>query len=68
MIILIFHIILYDILNNIVNAKSNNVDKSDKIQLKNMNISFEIQQQPDSIYIIRFIMIKLNFLKKLINN
>ena len=30
---------------------SNNVDKSDKIQLKNMNISFEIQQQPDSIYI-----------------
>jgi len=30
---------------------SNNVEKSDKIQLKNMNISFEIQQQPDSIYI-----------------
>jgi prophage antirepressor-like protein len=29
----------------------NNVEKSDKIQLKNMNISFEIQQQPDSIYI-----------------
>ena len=30
---------------------SNNVEKSDKIQLKNMNISFEMQQQPDSIYI-----------------
>ena len=28
-----------------------NVDKDDKIQLKNMNISFEIEQQPDSIYI-----------------
>lgn len=30
---------------------SNNVEKIDKIQLKNMNISFEMQQQPDSIYI-----------------
>lgn len=29
----------------------NNVDKDDKIQLKNMNINFKIQQQPDSIYI-----------------
>jgi prophage antirepressor-like protein len=29
----------------------NNVDQTDKIQLKNMNIGFEIQQQPDSIYI-----------------
>jgi prophage antirepressor-like protein len=29
----------------------NNVDNTDKIQLKNMNISFEIKQQPDSIYI-----------------
>jgi prophage antirepressor-like protein len=29
----------------------NNIDKSDKIQLKNMNIRFEILQQPDSIYI-----------------
>jgi len=29
----------------------NNVDKEDKIQLKNMNISFEIKQQPDSMYI-----------------
>ena len=29
----------------------NNIEKSDKIQLKNMNIGFEIQQQPDSIYI-----------------
>jgi len=29
----------------------NNVNKEDKIQLKNMNINFEIQQQPDSIYI-----------------
>jgi prophage antirepressor-like protein len=29
----------------------NNVEKNDKIQLKNMNISFEIKQQPDSIYI-----------------
>jgi len=28
-----------------------NVDKDDKIQLKNMNISFNIEQQPDSIYI-----------------
>ena len=32
-------------------AIKNNVDKDDKIQLKNMNINFEIQQQPDSIYI-----------------
>ena len=30
---------------------SNNVGKSDKIQLKNMNIDFEMKQQPDSIYI-----------------
>ena len=30
---------------------SNNVDKNDKIQLKNMNISFTMSQQPDSIYI-----------------
>ena len=29
----------------------NNVEKIDKIQLKNMNISFEIKQQPDSIFI-----------------
>lgn len=29
----------------------NNVDKEDKTQLKNMNISFKIPQQPDSIYI-----------------
>ena len=29
----------------------NNVDKIDKIQLKNMNITFEMYQQPDSIYI-----------------
>ena len=29
----------------------NNVERTDKIQLKNMNISFEIKQQPDSIYI-----------------
>jgi prophage antirepressor-like protein len=29
----------------------NNVEKIDKIQLKNMNISFNIEQQPDSIYI-----------------
>jgi prophage antirepressor-like protein len=27
------------------------VELNDKIQLKNMNISFELQQQPDSIYI-----------------
>jgi prophage antirepressor-like protein len=32
-------------------AITNNVEKIDKIQLKNMNIGFEIQQQPDSIYI-----------------
>ena len=29
----------------------NNVEQIDKIQLKNMNINFEMQQQPDSIYI-----------------
>ena len=29
----------------------NNVEKIDKIQLKNININFKIQQQPDSIYI-----------------
>jgi len=29
----------------------NNVEKTDKIQLKNMNISFDMKQQPDSIYI-----------------
>jgi len=29
----------------------NSVDKSDKIQLKNMKINFKVQQQPDSIYI-----------------
>ena len=29
----------------------NNVDKEDKIQLKNMNISFNVPQQPDSVYI-----------------
>ena len=28
-----------------------NVDNDDKIQLKNMNIHFEIQQHPDTIYI-----------------
>ena len=32
-------------------AIKNNVEDIDKIQLKNMNIEFEIQQQPDSIYI-----------------
>lgn len=32
-------------------AIKNNVDKDDKIQLKNMNITFDIKQQPDSIYI-----------------
>lgn len=30
---------------------SNIIEKPDKIQLKNMNITFELQQQPDSIYI-----------------
>lgn len=30
---------------------TNNVEKEDKIQLKNININFKIQQQPDSIYI-----------------
>ena len=29
----------------------NNVEKSDKTQLKNININFKIKQQPDSIYI-----------------
>lgn len=32
-------------------AISNNVDKEDKIQLKNMNISFDVPQHPDSVYI-----------------
>ena len=32
-------------------AITNNVDKEDKIQLKNMNINFEVKQQPSSIYI-----------------
>ena len=32
-------------------AISNNVEINDKIQLKNMNISFVMMQQPDSIYI-----------------
>jgi prophage antirepressor-like protein len=32
-------------------AITNNVDKNDKIQLKNMSISFKLEQQPDSIYI-----------------
>ena len=32
-------------------AISNNVEINDKIQLKNMNITFELKQQPDSIYI-----------------
>ena len=32
-------------------AITNNVEKIDKIQLKNMNIGFTIKQQPDSIYI-----------------
>ena len=32
-------------------AISNNVEKSDKIQLKNMNITFNLNQQPDSMYI-----------------
>ena len=30
---------------------SKNVEKEDKIQLKNMSINFKVQQQPDSIYI-----------------
>jgi prophage antirepressor-like protein len=30
---------------------TNNVDKEDKIQLKNMEINFKVKQQPDSIYI-----------------
>jgi len=29
----------------------NNVDKEDKIQLKNIDINFKIKQQPDSVYI-----------------
>ena len=32
-------------------AITKNVDKENKIQLKNMNINFKVQQQPDSIYI-----------------
>jgi prophage antirepressor-like protein len=32
-------------------AISNNIEKEDKIQLKNMNINFIVKQQPDSIYI-----------------
>lgn len=30
---------------------SNNVDKEDKCQLKNMKITFKVKQQPDTIYI-----------------
>ena len=29
----------------------NNVEKKDKIQLKNIDINFKVYQQPDSIYI-----------------
>ena len=29
----------------------NNVEKSDKIQLKNMEINFKVRQQPDTNYI-----------------
>ena len=32
-------------------AIANNVDLEDKIQLKNMNINFEVKQQPNSMYI-----------------
>ena len=32
-------------------AISTNVNKKDKIQLKNMNLEFKIKQQPDSLYI-----------------
>ena len=32
-------------------AITKNVEKEDKIQLKNMNINFKVKQQPDSIYI-----------------
>jgi prophage antirepressor-like protein len=32
-------------------AIATNVDIKDKIQLKNMNITFELKQQPDSVYI-----------------
>ncbi len=32
-------------------AITNHVDSNDKIQLKNMNIDFDVPQQPDSIYI-----------------
>ena len=32
-------------------AISNHIESSDKIQLKNMDITFDLQQQPDSIYI-----------------
>ena len=32
-------------------AISKHVESSDKIQLKNMNISFDFPQQPDSVYI-----------------
>ena len=36
---------------NTKQAIINNVEQADKIQLKNMNIGFKMQQQPDSIYI-----------------
>ena len=32
-------------------AITKNVDKEDKIQLKNMEINFKVKQQPDTIYI-----------------
>lgn len=37
--------------NDTKQAISYNVEPNDKIHLKNMNITFELQQQPDSIYI-----------------
>ena len=43
---------IFDFFDNEPNkAITKNVDKEDKIQLKNMNINFKVQQQPDTIYI-----------------
>ena len=37
-------------------AITKNVDKEDKIQLKNMEINFKVKQQPDTIYITPFLL------------
>ena len=51
-------------------AITNNVDKEDKIQLKNININFKMQQQPDSMkvdYIHYYYHFEIKNLKNLLN-